>query len=345
MAPGDLLKAVVAGTAPKNLRSIVARGLAPVPPSQMLELLVCLLSDVDANIASQAAQTIAQWNEEEIIAQLKNRDCPPSVLSHFGTTGSSDRVLHAILKNPSSPSTLIGSLAMTVPGPLIETILDNRVRIIESREILENIKRNPFATPEIHRLVQEIETEFLGNKKKEYTVQETPESSFPQLRSLELVSGPPPEDLSLEGLPSDGEDRQVAVSKRLSAMSVREKIRHALFGTREIRTILIRDSNKEVALTVLHSPKLTDNEIETIAAMRSVNEEILREIGSRKEWIRNYAVVQNLVKNPKTPPLISQRLLPRLRSQDLLQMTRDRSVPDAVRHGATRALKQRNSAR
>ena len=109
--------------------------------------------------------------------------------------------------------------------------------------------------------------------------------------------------------------------------------------------MLVRDTNKEIARNVLRSPKLTENEVESIAAMRGVADEILKEIGSRRKWIRNYTVVQNLVRNPKTPTLISQRLLSRLRTQDLNLLARDRSVSDAVRHSASRVLNQRHSKR
>ena len=345
MAQTDLLQTLLSGNAPKNLRTLIARGLAPVPPKQMLELLVCLLKDSDSGIASPAAQTIATWDEEEILAQLKSHDCAPLILEHFASAGSPDSMLQAIIANPAAPDTLIASLASTVPARLLETILDNRVRIIEFPAILESVRKNPAATSEIRRLVQEIEVEFLGSKKKEYAIEEPAEIEAPPSQALEFETAVPPEDLALEGLPVEGGAREEAVIKRLATMSVREKIRHALFGTREIRAMLVRDTNKEISRSVLHSPKLTENEVESIAAMRSVAEDILREIGNSKEWTRNYAVVQNLVKNPKTPPLISQRLLFRLRSQDLTQLTRDRSIPDAVRHNATRVLKQRTSTR
>ncbi len=92
---------------------------------------------------------------------------------------------------------------------------------------------------------------------------------------------------------------------------------------------------------MLRSPKLTESEVEGIAAMRGVSEEILTTIGNSKEWIRNYVVVQNLVRNPKTPPAMSQRLLFRLRTKDLMLIARDRNIPEAVRYNATRALNQR----
>jgi len=79
--------------------------------------------------------------------------------------------------------------------------------------------------------------------------------------------------------------------------------------------------------------------------MRGVAEDILREIGNSKSWTKSYAVVQNLVKNPKTPPVISQRLMFRLRAQDLMMLTRDRSVSDAVRYSASRTMRQRSSGK
>jgi hypothetical protein len=93
---------------------------------------------------------------------------------------------------------------------------------------------------------------------------------------------------------------------------------------------------------VLRSPKITEAEVESISAMTSVADEILREIGNSKDWARNYTVMHNLVKNPKTPPMISQRMLYRLQTKDLTLLARDRSVPEAIRVNAARALSQRN---
>jgi hypothetical protein len=345
MARSDLLQSLQSEKSPKNLRMMAAKGLAPIPIHELLELLVSLSNDTDCEISSQAKATIASWGEEDILTQLQSRDCAPSVLEHFGVPVNPDCILRAIIANPLSPEPVLASLAIAVPAHLLQAILDNRTRIINSPHILENVRRNPSATPEIQRLIQEIEVEFFGAKRKEYKVGEPTESVPTEPQTTALEAEIPLEDLSLEGLPQEDEERQAAISIRLSTLSVREKIRYALFGNREIRAVLVRDTNKEVARNVLHSPKLTENEIASIAAMRSVSDDILREIGNSKEWTRSYTVVQNLVRNPKTPPFISQRLLSRLRSQDLALLTRDRSVSDAVRHNAGRMLRQRNSTR
>jgi hypothetical protein len=341
MDPRNLKQSLLAGTAPKQTRMLIAGGMAPIPSGELLELLILLLKDSDPHIGDRAAETIRAWDQEEILAQLSSPGCHPSILEYFSQAAPSDRLLRAILSNPSSPNALIASLAQTVPSHLMEAILDNRVRIIAYPVILASIRQNPAATPEALRLVREIEVEFLEGKKKEYAVAEAPEADVIQPSVLDLQLELPTEDLSLEGLPEETEARQAEIVNRISSLPMREKIRYALFGTREIRSMLIRDSNKEVARTVLRSPKLTDNEVETIAAMRGVGEDILREIGQNRAWTKSYSVVQNLVKNPKTPPTISQNLMFRLRAPDLLQLSRDRSVSDAVRYNASRTLRTR----
>ena len=339
----NLKQSLLAGKAPKQTRMLIAGGMAPIPSGKLLELLILLLKDSDPHVADRAAETIRAWDQEEILAQLSIPGCHPSILEYFSQAAPSDRLLRAILSNPSSPNALIASLAQTVPSHLLDTILDNRVRIIAYPLILARIRQNPAATPDALRLVREIEVEFLEGKKREYAVGEAPEAEAIATTALDLQLEIPPEDLSLEGLPEETEARQAEIVKRISSLPMREKIRYALFGTREIRSMLIRDSNKEVARTVLRSPKLTDNEVESIAAMRGVGEDILREIGQSRAWTKSYSVVQNLVKNPKTPPTISQNLMFRLRAPDLLQLSRDRSVSDAVRYNASRTLRTRAS--
>jgi hypothetical protein len=343
MTQSKLPQSLLTEATPKKVRMMIARGLAPLPPEEMIEFLVRLLRDGDVEVRSQAEQTLTSWDEEEILVQLKSAECHPSILQYFAESAASESMLQAILANPSSPNEVLQALAARIPLNLLEGLLDNRVRIIEFPAILDGIRKNPAATPEILRLAQEIEVEYLGGKKKEYAVEKAEEAETLEEPSLELEFDIPPEDLTLEGLPLDGEMREAEIIKRLSTLPAREKIRYALFGNREIRTMLIRDTNREVSRAVLRSPKLTDNEIEAVASMRSVSEEILREIGNSRAWTKSYAVVHNLIKNPKTPPVISQRLLFRLRAQDLMMLIRDRSIPDAVRYNAGRTLRQRTS--
>lgn len=125
-----------------------------------------------------------------------------------------------------------------------------------------------------------------------------------------------------------GDDTAV---QRIAAMTVAQRIVLAMRGTREERTILVRDPNKIVAVAVLSSPKLADAEVEHIARMASVPEDILRIIATTRAWIKNYAVVAALTRNPKTPVALSMNLLSRLTDTDLRLLSTDRNVPDVLR--------------
>ena len=209
---------------------------------------------------------------------------------------------------------------------------------------------NPLATQDNQRLVREIETEFFGDKKSDYSIiQEEAQGKdgeidekISQADMPEIDFEVPIEDLSLDGIPLDDESRNAVMSDKILSLSFREKIRYALFGNRQVRSMLIRDTNREVSKMVLRSPKITEAEIESIASMRSVGEDILRAIGNSKEFTKSYNVIYNLVKNPKTPAVISQRLVFRLRSNHLTLLSRDRSIPEIVRFHASRTLTQRS---
>jgi hypothetical protein len=344
MALNELLEILVAGKAPRNVRAAIARGLAPLPPKDALRAFVFLTTDPDPTIAADAKKTLEEYDEESILTQLRLEDCHPSVAEYFGNTSDSVKILQAVVTNSATPGAFIESLSLTLEPELLAIVLDNRTRVLEHPNILKNIKMNPLATQDIHRLVAEIETEFLGDKKTEYAVkQEQEQEQEPQPETTpDLEFEIPLDDLSLDGLPLDDKARDAVMGEKLIGLSFREKIRYALFGNRQVRSLLIRDSNREVTKMVLRSPKITEAEIESISAMRGVGEEILRDIGNSKEFTKSYNVVHNLIKNPKTPPIISQRLIFRLRSHDLTMLARDRGIPEIVRFHATRTLSQRS---
>jgi hypothetical protein len=126
--------------------------------------------------------------------------------------------------------------------------------------------------------------------------------------------------------------------QRVAAMTIPERVKAAMRGTREMRGILIRDPNKLVALTVLRSPKVTENEVEAFARMGSVDADVLRTISQTRAWMKNYSIVLALVKNAKTPLAVSMTLLRRLNEGDLRRLSSDRNIPEALRIAARKKL-------
>jgi hypothetical protein len=128
----------------------------------------------------------------------------------------------------------------------------------------------------------------------------------------------------------EDEDSQSTL-QRIAGMSVAHRIGLAMKGSREERAILIRDPNKIVAVAVLSSPKMTETEIESIAKMASISDELLRIIANNRAWTKRYGVVVALARNPKTPVAISMNLLARLTDKDLRSISADRNVPEILR--------------
>lgn len=124
----------------------------------------------------------------------------------------------------------------------------------------------------------------------------------------------------------------------LSGLPIKQKIKLASKGSREQRAQLIRDPNRIVAAAVLSSPKLTDAEVESFAKMQNVAEDVLRVIGTKRAWLKNYGVTLGLVRNAKTPIAISMQLLQRITERDMKMLAVDRNVPEALRLAARKFI-------
>jgi hypothetical protein len=135
----------------------------------------------------------------------------------------------------------------------------------------------------------------------------------------------------------DGDPEKVRI---LSAMTVPQRLKLAMKGTREQRAVLVRDPNRMIAAAVLSSPKLAETEVEAFARMANVSEDVLRTISMNRGWMRKLAVAAALVKNPKTPAAISLHLLPRMNQRDVKQLSIDRNVPEALRLNARKMMQK-----
>ena len=129
--------------------------------------------------------------------------------------------------------------------------------------------------------------------------------------------------------------------QKIQSLTVGEKLQLALKGSREIRSILVKDSNKQVMLSVLQNQKITETEVELIAKSRSVHEEALRIISKNREWLKNYAIMFALATNPKTPPGIAVTLISGLKFKDLLLLDKNKNVPELIRSAAKRLVSVR----
>ena len=132
------------------------------------------------------------------------------------------------------------------------------------------------------------------------------------------------------------DDSKGNIQAQLVKMTASQKVRFAQIGNKEVRGYLMRESNKMVASAAIKNPRVTEQEIITIATSRSVNDEVIRVISATREWTKTYQVRLNLVNNPKCPLPVALRFLRTLRANDVKVLAKNKNVSGAVATAARR---------
>ncbi len=166
---------------------------------------------------------------------------------------------------------------------------------------------------------------------------------------FEASAPAPDEQLNIERVVGEVVDEALEVSidrvpvfQRIALMSVKDRVMLAIKGTREARMILVRDPNRIVAGAVLRNPRLTDAEIEYMASVKTVPEDVLRQIGQSRAWTRAYGVIHNLLRNSRTPIATALPFLNRIQTRDLRALSQNRNIPDVIRQSSYRLYLKRS---
>jgi len=173
----------------------------------------------------------------------------------------------------------------------------------------------------------EIDESWLPSESYEELIEETPEQHLANVQRIIQHETLEAGDISSE---------RVSMIRRIMLMTPKDRLKLAMKGDREARGILIRDSNKVVSCAVINNPRVTEPEIEGIAAARTVAAEALRLISMNRSWARQYPIIHNLARNPRTPIPTVIGILPRIRTKDLLNLSQNRNVSEQVRRHAQR---------
>jgi hypothetical protein len=126
--------------------------------------------------------------------------------------------------------------------------------------------------------------------------------------------------------------------KLCQELGVGEKIKIALSGDKEWRSILLKDSNKLVSGAAIKNPRITEGEVLAIAKSKVQNDEIMRVICMNKEWLKNYQIRKALVENSKTPLPNALRFMSTLTEKDLAALAKSKNVGTVISTQARRIL-------
>ncbi len=321
----------------REVQLLVARGLFPLPPHDLIPLQVQLAISDDAEMADAATGSLKEL-EPSIAASVISETSELGVLEHFAKHQPHPVVLEALLRHRISTPEVLALIAPALSAELQELFLLRQDLIVESPKLLETLEQNPELSSYSKRRIQEYRDHLVKKPKKE------PETQKEELEALaEEITDDELEAAITAALtnPPEGEKDEVTglSEAQVRSLPIPVRLKLARGAPRTLRTILVKDKNPLVAVTVITGNAIGDAEVEQIAASRSVVEEVLETIARNRQFSRKYSVVHCLVKNPRTSVGLARRLVPRLSPRDLGFLAKDRNVSEAVRSTAARLYK------
>jgi hypothetical protein len=108
----------------------------------------------------------------------------------------------------------------------------------------------------------------------------------------------------------------------------------ALIATGDDLAALLHHHAGDVLLALLDNPALSETQLCLLLERKDLPVAVLEEIGRRKPFLKNYPVKRALAFHPRTPRLISLRLLRDLYLMDLVQLTLSPGIPAELKRNA-----------
>lgn len=345
---------------PPKMKKMAARGIIPMPPSDLVQVLFMLTFDPDEEIR-QTARSAAAGLSDKILTPVLRGELPPPVLDFLADALiDQEAYLELILLNNAVPDTTFVRLASKVAGKSLNLIAQNQLRLLREPDIVRALAENPNARGALLDQVfdfavrsglnltdvpafQEARRRILGDEVVEAMDASEPEPESTAEGLIAAHAEELGEESSEDGEASIEEKKRETITQKIMKMTVAEKIKLAILGNKEARTILLRDSNKLVLEAVVNSPRITEGELIALTNSRTIPDTVLRTILLKREIMRVYQVKVNLVNNPKTPLPTALKLLPHLRVSELRTLGRNRNVSQTLRNQAKKLVEKKTS--
>lgn len=356
---------------PAAVMRTAAKGALPVPAAEMLQILVYLTQN--PVFAQDARMTLAGWDISSAITIAADSQTSPEVLAYFWSEQNRRPALvPALIENPAISEMMLIELAGEARREIVPMLLAS-ARVRNSQAVLESLATNPNLSPDeirqlrgeappepestldaeseaVHKAFQqEHAAEIAAEEAKAFQLVEAESDSGPDASTAAEVHADA-QQFAAEALARTAhgaqrgpaaDERKLTVLQRVGRMTAAERVRAAFTAGKEERALLIRDGARVVQNAVLASPKLTDPEVEVFASARNVHENVLREIARNRRFMKNYAIMRNLVQNPKTPVDVALPMVKMLMVYDLKSLQRSRNVSEPIRALAAKYYREK----
>lgn len=343
----------------------VAKALLPAPPDTLIPALLYLTQDPETDVKKAARDSLAQMPGEVLLPVIQTFKDPVLLDVAGRALAKIDAAAREVVLNNHTADDTIRWLGTMGSADICDNIARNQVRMMRYPAIIEAIYFNPLAASGVVQGVMELAVRsnlpldhIPGFREtKAVLLGEEPDESGGGLSDIEFASAmliaTGQGELAAQMLDQLPPELRAQVEEKVSTslgaliakMSVSQKIRIAMVGDAMTRKILIRDPKKIVAMAVLKSPRLNDNEITTFASNKTLSEDILSSIARNRQWTKDYATRKALVFNPKCPLTFTLSFLRTLNNKDVRDCSQSRDVNQTVARQAKRMLEQAQNAK
>jgi len=337
---------VVDPASPPPMRLMAAKGIVPgARPAELLLIQYRLTFDPDESVAT-AAKASLSGSPTNVVKTSIDAKTPAGLIDLFCHERNGDEELleFLVLRKQVADETLMYVAETSAILNIVEIIGKNQERLLNNPTILDSLRKNPI-TP---LSLIDVTVAFLqmagvlptGAAARAAGLPEKVESAL-----IDSILGDESfgDDLTLDS--EEGEGSELTLTQKLADMTVAMKIKLAYKANKEVRGILIRETNKMVVGAVLNSGRLTDTEVVSLSKSRSVSSDVLRHISKNRDWMKSYEVQQGMVSNPKTPQAIAITLIKNMRLGDLGALARNTNVPAVIRTTAKQLWDQKQNRR
>lgn len=355
-------------SAPQQMQRMVADALVPMKPLiQVCSLYQFAVGD-DKTLAERATKSLNRIPIPTLIEVVK-KPLLPQVLHWVCITLTSAReVTRTVLTNPKAHMDTLVSVAKVADESICELLSRNQTRLVQDPKLIESLFLNPnMRASSVDRMLdfaarnnmalknipgyEEIIADIQGRPVVDAETEARVDEAFRE-RIAEAKEEQETDETRAEGpvtarayIEDEAEEEAQKGSKsaagRIRELNIAQKVRLAMMGSATDRAILIKDTNKVVARTVIRSPGLSDSEVLKFSKNKALLDEVIAYIAGNKKWTRHYQIKKNLVGNPKTPIAQTMKFLSHLRTQDLRLIARSRDIPAPVAKAANQLVKKR----
>jgi hypothetical protein len=292
------------------------RGLkaaAAMTPVDHGTLLFCLMRDADAPVKDAGTAAFSTLSEELLLSCIAEPGIHPAILDAIS------RFHHG---KPTVVSALLRCPALTrEAGAFL-----GKVAVMNASDL----------AGETDASESDSDAEPVGDLDELNGLDEPPGED---LAERVPDTGPPGDDDEVaESEPGEEDDEHFSKYKLIQMMGIGEKIKMALTGDKEWRSILVNDTNKLVSSSVIKNPRITDGEILRIIKVGVQNDEIIRLICDNREWVKNPLIRKALVDCPKTPLPNALRYLASLGDKEIAAYAKSRNISSVISTQAKRII-------